>query len=892
MSFGVHQDKEMIVFAAVRVTATALIVFAFLGLLNLTPAAPPTPEEIAKKVRELGADSFAVREAASKFLWETGKPAEAALREAVKGTDLEVTRRASEILAKFKWGIYPNTPKNIVDLINRYQGRDTAGKQEVVQELFKLGGPGYAAVLKVATAEEDAGLRQDLVDQATSTSSKTAVQLLLAGNPTGAEELLELCLTPNAEPTLRHFAAFLVFNGRLDAKIEQYRQRASQPNGTQAAEVLTYLYRAKGDLNRAREAAEKSGDKSLWYAVLYERGDWKTLAREVRTLKTPPDVDPVQALGYRAAYHRLAGEKEEFERLVGEIRKAATKADERAEEPTARWYAAKALLVNERVDDALALLSEFTNRLPAFEVLCAQLKYREALELADRAAPKVIQDEKGRLDIRRARVLHQLGEKDAAVQLFAKVAQELKQGDSPAFQALIEAETRLGLMDTALAQCAEVIPNLDSEHFLARSLFGQLFPGDPDTAVRLRLVLRKRFPDDSQLAALQRLKKLLTGQTPHAEVEALAEALIAATDTKDPSEAALRLQGAGELCHAGGLDDKAQGYFQKFAETADTYAARLRLADHLADRKRWQEAAQAYQSAWEKDQSQPLALFLRGWALEQAGPAEEGRKLMATAHAVPLGDVRVRHEFASALARRGLMDAARRERELIVRTGDFESWYLDDALRHLASDAAQNKQHLQAATYYERYLLRCLHVNRAFVDNSAYLIVAHMIHRQRASGLVAAGRVDEAQADIQRCLALLPAEVELPILLVGMLEKQGRKKEAGDLFGQVATTLEKLCTAYPNSAWAHNSLAWMGACCRRHLDQALTHAQKAVELSPGNAGLMDTLAEVHFQRGDKEKALTLMKQCLKLEPGSAYYRAQLKRFEAGDPAAELPPVGS
>src|SRR5262249_40422263 len=159
------------------------------------------------------------------------------------------------------------------------------------------------------------------------TSSKAAIQLLLAGNPTGAEELLELCLTHNAEPTLRHFAAFLEYSGRLDAKIEQYRQRASQPNGAQAAEVLTYLYRARGGLNRAREAAEKSGDKSLWYAILYEQGDWKTLAREVDTLKTPPDVDPVQALGYRAAYHRLAGEKEEFERLVGEIRKAASKAD-------------------------------------------------------------------------------------------------------------------------------------------------------------------------------------------------------------------------------------------------------------------------------------------------------------------------------------------------------------------------------------------------------------------------------------------------------------------------------------------------------------------------------------------------------------------------------------
>ena len=51
---------------------------------------------------------------------------------------------------------------------------------------------------------------------------------------------------------------------------------------------------------------------------------------------------------------------------------------------------------------------------------------------------------------------------------------------------------------------------------------------------------------------------------------------------------------------------------------------------------------------------------------------------------------------------------------------------------------------------------------------------------------------------------------------------------------------------------------------------------------------LDTLAEVHFQRGDRDQALQLMKKCIELDPKNRYFRDQLKRFEAGDPKAPLP----
>jgi len=163
-----------------------------------------------------------------------------------------------------------------------------------------------------------------------------------------------------------------------------------------------------------------------------------------------------------------------------------------------------------------------------------------------------------------------------------------------------------------------------------------------------------------------------------------------------------------------------------------------------------------------------------------------------------------------------------------------------------------------------------------------------LMHQNAARAALQAGKLDEAKREIQLCLKLSPGNVNLPIQLVADLEKADRKPEADELFGQVVAIHEKVCKDYPRSATSHNTLAWLAACCRRQLEKAQVAAERAVQLSPDSAGYLDTLAEVHFQRGNKDKAVELMKRCLELEPKSDYFRKQLKRVETGDPKAPLP----
>jgi tetratricopeptide (TPR) repeat protein len=275
----------------------------------------------------------------------------------------------------------------------------------------------------------------------------------------------------------------------------------------------------------------------------------------------------------------------------------------------------------------------------------------------------------------------------------------------------------------------------------------------------------------------------------------------------------------------------------------------------------------------------------------RAGKEKEGTLWIERARLLPLGNEPLRYAFAEALTQRGHADEARRQRDILVKIGLPGSFYAGDALRQSALEAAAHGDSLKAAELHEKAMLRCLDVRISFQESGAYVVVPVAVHRYRARGLIAAGRLDDARKEAALCEAALPDDVEMPGLLVPALERAGRKKEADDLFSRSLALHEKMCRDYPKSAREHNSLAWLTACCRRELDKGLEHAQKAVDLSPDAAGYLDTLGEVYFQRGDKAKALAAARKSAELDPRTAYYKRQIKRIEIGDPKAPLPPQG-
>ena len=77
------------------------------------------------------------------------------LKEALKSDDVEVQRRAQELVDKFKWGIYADTPAKVVQMIQRYQGgADADAKGAIILELFDAGEDGRTAFARIVAAED------------------------------------------------------------------------------------------------------------------------------------------------------------------------------------------------------------------------------------------------------------------------------------------------------------------------------------------------------------------------------------------------------------------------------------------------------------------------------------------------------------------------------------------------------------------------------------------------------------------------------------------------------------------------------------------------------------------------------------------------------------------
>lgn len=914
----------MLSFPARSLLALVLVLSVVIGSRGETPAPKPTTKQIAQWIEQLGDNDFAAREKATKKLWQAGAAAESALEKALKSDDPEVVRRARELLEKFHWGIYPDTPADIVALIRAYQSSKDKPRLEVFQKLMDSGEAGLRAVGKIGSAEKDEDQRKALRDLFANPLHAAFLQTVTEEKYEHFERLLERGREGKIID-LKQYAAYWLLRGKLPETIARFAARLREhPDDAWAAQTLAYLHRANGDLMEARLAAEKSGRGDLLEGILYEAGDWLALTgltyneeRERGSEKGNHHIagtpSPVEKWAFRAAYARLAGKQVLFDNALTELRKFKETGDKPDASP---FVAAKALLLNDRPTDGLDLLAKTKDRTILFDILCTRLDFAKALELEEKpstANPKFPTD----IDFWRARTLYFLGDKEEANKRFSHIAEFIKDDVDPYWVVnLLMREYRAGLKDLAFEHCAKVLSVAPRKSLRRRdggpmeeSFLAQVFPEQATVAEVWWLLFREKFKEESGAAVLKRVRQLIEGKIAAKEIKGWIEEgdLVLSQLSSQPTSAVSneRLpsyrQALAETAAKAGLDDLASSLLVK----ADSRDALIRLGDLLAAKNQWAKAAERYQQAWKKEllpekpranftplpgrTPDPLSLYLAGDALVHAGQEKEGKKLIEQSHWLPLADVGTRFNFLRALAQRGHAEAAQRESELLLHVSEPNSYYSGEALRHRALAALKRKEYLKAAEGLEQSMLRCLHRYTNFVSDAAYVNVPAQIHQYRAQGLLAAGKLDDALKQADLALAVAPGYVNLPIALVPELERRGHNEEATALFNRCYGAYEKVCRAYPRCAWAHNSSAWMSACCRRNLDKALQHAEKAIELAPANAGYLDTLAEVHFQRGDKAKAIASQKRAIVLDPKRAYYHKQMKRLEAGDPSAERPP---
>src|SRR5690606_18298409 len=83
---------------------------------------------------------------------------------------------------------------------------------------------------------------------------------------------------------------------------------------------------------------------------------------------------------------------------------------------------------------------------------------------------------------------------------------------------------------------------------------------------------------------------------------------------------------------------------------------------------------------------------------------------------------------------------------------------------------------------------------------------------------------------------------------------------------------------HPASDNTRNTAAWLASRALRRLDEAETLLNEALNLNPRQAAYLDTMAEVHFARGDRKTALQWSRLSMNFKPEDDMIRRQYFRF--------------
>jgi tetratricopeptide (TPR) repeat protein len=331
----------------------------------------------------------------------------------------------------------------------------------------------------------------------------------------------------------------------------------------------------------------------------------------------------------------------------------------------------------------------------------------------------------------------------------------------------------------------------------------------------------------------------------------------------------------GQTCQIRGDRELARQYLTEAAE-ADPATA-IRAADLALADGNWKSAEGLYEKAAKATGGDAIATYLQGHSLAKAGDAQAGEKQMQVASLTALAP-EARLALAMALQERGLKDDAVKQFELVRCTALPDSPPAASAAQFVGN-LANGKEPLLAAECWEQLLLHVLNANSNFSEVEGYLTLSHIIHKMRARAAVAAGEADKVAAELDRCDKLLPADVRLIVELVPKLKQAGLTAAADILFERGFAAHERVYEEFPASATYLNNAAWLCARSQRKLDEALALIEKALVLAPEEAAYSDTLAEVQFQRGDREAAVAAAKKATELAPDNKLFATRLKHFQ-------------
>ncbi len=861
--------------------------------LHAADVPKPAAKDHGDLIRELSSESYQEREKATKALWLIGVEAENELREASRSEDPEVALRASAVLEKIELRINPDTPEAILGLIRKYRASPANLKVNVLNEL-KLR-KAYFQVLKLFLMETP-DIRIQLVPSLRGVAITGARQAIAAGKQDEALELLRM--SANEPNDLMALACAYRNMGRLGEGADFPPAPDDVPPVIWKITVL----RAKGDIAGAAKLAEKSrqttilagmnvlsGDPTLWLSQNgFGEQDMRALDAYVDlALKRWKGGKPNES-DFTPLLKSLASRDTDARQQAGASLAALGRLSEveKAQAKDEPEIAFQYYLSQERVSEALATIGLDPEK-PDYVAWAAERFGKLAAGHDEREGNFGSPDSQLQM---LAGFMEQRGMVKEFEAAYAKPLEAFAKADEGNFLEFLRPlfESTLGAPEFAFARGAAWAGE-DGQRW--RRLESIAFGEEEDTLAWLAWI-RKIEPEIADTDVMKAMMALygLGADPGHLRAEWMGKFWKAVEKAPDDEKSRYALQILGRALAMNDVENALKARDMISPEDKDSVSwTTLRQSQYLSAAGRWKEAADLLSKSRETVSSSPESHALLAATLRKAGFEERAAEEDAWVEKLTLG-------YAPSCNRIGdhYMYGGDRERA--------EKWYCRAAVQ---ADISGGEFIAVLDNYAESKLGR----GEWGIAASCYEALAHVYVSQRYSGM-AITNYSKARlsADLAKALAVLPEDRDRAIAMLGeinriftadgtladdffpLVRKAGLNKELDSWFAESWDRVSAAISQYPDCDNSKNTAAWLASRAGRRLPEAEKFLKEAVGRNPEQAAYLDTMAELHFAKGDRKGAVewsdkALLRYPLTESPFDVMIRRQNARFR-NDPFPE------
>ncbi|MDX1679102.1 MAG: hypothetical protein R3242_00090 [Akkermansiaceae bacterium] len=844
---------------------------------------------------------FSVREKATHELWKLGNAALPKLRKLADSEDPEQATRARELVRKIEMGVFPDSDPELLAIVERYSEARPSEKSKLLAELQSR--KAWKQMLMLYQGETHEGVRRHHQSTLQRIAVYAARELLTREKPEEALEMLELA--PDGPLSMLALAEFHRTHGTLDAELE----KASKLEGDRAAQWRIALYRAAGKVEQA--LAETDADKQpfLHAGLAALNGDplpwlqlrasnWEEEDRRSRnhTLSIYArlasdrwnsnsmdfsDLDKLVSIQEkRSSRYRHMARSALF--MLGEHRTAEQSLVKDAPIKAAFYYQ-----IQEEVDKVLELLAHTPQKPCTKEWVSLQFDNLGEDGFRD------LEDSKQALSLcLMAGFLENRGLHDLALECFREPTIAFGDKDRAAF---------LDFMMRLYHQSGSYLPSPLLATRIASDWAGEddkrwsllidtFWSGDDDSHEWWKL-LAELDPETTRAERLESVMVILRHVPNQGRQRQrwLDLAWKHYQDLEEGQEKQSVLMRLINLAFNTGDVELSRKVWPLIPEDySSNYIWRQQIA-HLSARDDWDAVSELLVERIdevEQGEGGSVHAEIHAYAatsMRRAGRLEEARHHDHMADLLCLGDSRKAMQIAMAYAFGG--DHAR-----------SREWWERAAL---TADPGSSDFSAITLAYAESILMEPSHWRRVAALNE--LAACESIENSYYENDVPYAEMKlRLKADVYRALSILKKDRKTAIAILAkchenhmtdgvladfffpVLRVAGLQEQHNQWFDASWEKLTRVIELFPDSANTCNAAGWFASRAQRELKAAEGIQKRALELSPDQAAYLDTMAEIHFAKGNREEALRWSNKAIFHAPVDTELRRQYHHF-ANDP---------